>query len=64
MSKTINLTVAEKHALIEAAEAFGECGIEIPLPWEGDLDDRETELYVALVESCRAYSEWMRKSEQ
>lgn len=51
----------EKHALIEAASIFEERGLEIPLPWEGTLDDREQELYTALVLACRAYDKAMRE---
>lgn len=52
----INLTVTEKHALIEAAAAFEKYGLEFRFPWECDLDDREAKLYMALVEACRAYA--------
>ena len=37
------------HGEIEAAaKVFRERGVDIRLPWEGDLDDRERELFEAL----------------
>jgi hypothetical protein len=50
------LTKAEKHALVEAASVFESHGLEFRFPWECDLDDRENELYTALVKACRAYA--------
>lgn len=49
----------EKHALVAAASAFEERGIQFAMPWEGDLDDLERERYQALVEACRAYAKEM-----
>lgn len=57
--RTINLSVAEKHALVEAAAAFEGHGIDFRFPWECDLDDLETERYVALIDACRAYAKKM-----
>jgi hypothetical protein len=50
----------EKHALIEAADAMADHGIEIKFPWECDLDDREREMYEGLL-ACRAYHDEMIK---
>ena len=49
----------EKHALIEAAEAFTYHGGEIRMPWEANLDEREQEFFNALVRACRAYHDRM-----
>ena len=51
----VQLTDKEKHAIVEAADAFEQHGIYYHLPWEGDLDDLERDKFTALVEACRAY---------
>ena len=53
----------EKHALIEAASVFARQGFEIRMPWEADLDERERELYGALVDACRAYHNRMNHAD-
>lgn len=58
---------AEKHALVEASAAMEDHGVDIGLPWEGDLDDREKELYRGLVTASRNYSKnfiawWMMQN--
>lgn len=62
--RVINLSVAEKHALVDAAAVLDEHGLDFRFPWECDLDDREAELYVALVEACRAYAKRLGYGEQ
>ncbi len=52
---------AEKHALVDAAAVMEEHGVEIRFPWECSLDDRERELYEALVMACRAYKSTLDK---
>jgi len=43
------------HGEIEAAaEVFRNHGVDIHLPWEGSLDDREQELFEALREALTA----------
>ncbi|WP_157100256.1 hypothetical protein [Rhodoplanes sp. Z2-YC6860] len=49
----------EKHALLDAAMIFQEHGIEIALPWEGDLDDLDRERFQTLRDACRAYHAMM-----
>ena len=49
----------EKHALIEAAAVFDEHGVEICMPWEGNLDERGQKLYDAFKEACRVYHDRM-----
>lgn len=56
-------STAERHGLVDAAEVFGDHGIEFRFPWECDLDDREREMYEALLEACRAYSKWVGNGE-
>ena len=53
------MTNKEKHALVEAAAKFEDGGFEFRMPWEGTLDNRERELFEALVRACRAYHETM-----
>ena len=54
----------EKHALIEAAAVFEDYGVEIRMPWEGNLDDREQEFFNSLVRACRAYHERMNHADR
>ena len=43
------------HGEIEAAaEVFRNAGVDIHLPWEGDLDDREREIFEALRDALMA----------
>jgi len=56
-------TTKEKHALVDASHEFAERGIDISLPWEGDLDDLGRERFAALLFACRAYHAAMSKSE-
>lgn len=49
----------ERHALVDAASAFDEHGIDFRMPWECDLDDLERERYQALLAACRAYHKTM-----
>jgi len=53
---------AEKHALVDAASVFADHGIDISMPWEGDLDDRERWLCEGFVRACRAYHESLRST--
>lgn len=52
-------TNTEKHALVDAASAFEDRGIDFRMPWECDLDDLERERYEALLAACRAYHKTM-----
>jgi hypothetical protein len=45
----------ERHALQEARDVWQEHGIEICLPWEGDMDDLDRERFQAMREACQAY---------
>jgi hypothetical protein len=54
------MTPNEKHALVDAASAFEEHGIEILMPWEHDLDLAEGALYEGLLAACRAYHDRMK----
>ena len=45
----------EDDAISEAARVLRVYGIDIALPWDGDLDDLERERYEGLVEACHAY---------
>ena len=53
----------EKHALIEAAAEFEDFGVEIPMPWEVDLNERQRELFEALRRVCRAYHDRMKHAD-
>lgn len=53
------MTDLEKHAIVGAAAALEENGIEITLPWEGDQDDLERERYRGMLAACRAYYKTM-----
>lgn len=57
----MDISTREKHALVEAASVFADHGVEIGMPWESDLDDRERELFDALLRACRAYDSEMRR---
>ncbi len=55
----MKLTDTEKHALIDAAAVFSTFGVEIDMPWEGNLDYADRVLYEALLGACRAYHDRM-----
>lgn len=55
------LTIQEKHALIDASHEFEGRGVYISMPWECDQDDREREMFEALLAACRAYAAVMNK---
>ncbi len=57
------MTDLEKHAIVDAAAALEENGIEIRLPWECDLDDLERERYRGMLAACRAYYKTMTKAQ-
>ncbi len=45
---------ATKDEIEAAAEVFRHHGVDIHLPWDGDLDDREQELFKALCDALAA----------
>ena len=47
-------TPADRAIVEAAARAMAEHGLDIPLPWEGDLDDAERERFEALCASLAA----------
>lgn len=46
----------EMASIAWAATAMTDAGIRVCLPWEGDLDDREQEVFSAFVEAIRRYA--------
>ena len=54
----------EKHALVAAASAFAYHGVDLRMPWEGNLDEREQEFFNALVRACRRYHERMNNADR
>ena len=48
------LAPADRAIVEAAARAMAEHGLDIPLPWEGDLDDAERERFEALCAALTA----------
>lgn len=47
---------SDADALSEAALILVRYGIEIKMPWDGDLDDLERSYFDGLAEACRSYA--------
>lgn len=50
----------ERHALVDAASAFEDIGMEFPMPWECSMDDLDLERFRGLLAACRAYHKTMQ----
>jgi hypothetical protein len=53
-----------EFALTAAAQAFCNRGVTIACPWEGDLDDREREIFDALVAAIDSYNTIMARASE
>lgn len=56
-----NLTPEEMTAVEAGARVMRIHGVDVCVPWEGSMDDRECEVFVGFVEACRQYASALPK---
>jgi hypothetical protein len=61
-NSTERLSGERQFALTAASRAFCNRGLTISVPWEGDLDDRERELFDAMVAAIDAHNDILSRS--